>query len=145
MARRYHGRRRQADGRLQDLCQAGTQDHPGICLAHSGGGVAMRDVYILGVGQTKRGWFPERGLGSLVAEAGFKATDDAGILMTKVEQVWFGHYHPAASLQFTSGQVVCEALGLSLIHISEPTRLGMISYAVFCLKKKKRTKFQTGS
>src|SRR5450759_5075372 len=24
--------------------------------------------------------------------------------------------------------------GLSLIHISEPTRLGMISYAVFCLK-----------
>src|SRR5450756_2899952 len=26
---------------------------------------------------------------------------------------------------------------LSLIHISEPTRLGMSSYAVFCLKKKK--------
>src|SRR5450756_642674 len=31
-------------------------------------------------------------------------------------------------------------LGLSLIHISEPTRLGMISYAVFCLKKKKKHK-----
>src|SRR5450759_4793169 len=29
---------------------------------------------------------------------------------------------------------------LSLIHISEPTRLGMISYAVFCLKKKKPQK-----
>src|SRR5450756_855041 len=29
------------------------------------------------------------------------------------------------------------AYELSLIHISEPTRLGMISYAVFCLKKKK--------
>eukprot|EP00825_Cyclidium_porcatum_P006129 TRINITY_DN13008_c0_g1_i1.p1 TRINITY_DN13008_c0_g1~~TRINITY_DN13008_c0_g1_i1.p1 ORF type:complete len:156 (+),score=44.98 TRINITY_DN13008_c0_g1_i1:29-496(+) len=29
-------------------------------------------------------------------------------------------------------------LDLSLIHISEPTRLGMISYAVFCLKKKKQ-------
>src|SRR5450756_731917 len=28
-----------------------------------------------------------------------------------------------------------EVLCLSLIHISEPTRLGMISYAVFCLKK----------
>ncbi len=26
---------------------------------------------------------------------------------------------------------------LYLIHISEPKRLGMISYAVFCLKKKK--------
>src|SRR5450756_3087074 len=28
---------------------------------------------------------------------------------------------------------------LSLIHISEPTRLGMISYAVFCLKKNKKS------
>src|SRR5450759_5251652 len=28
-----------------------------------------------------------------------------------------------------------DLLALSLIHISEPTRLGMISYAVFCLKK----------
>src|SRR5450756_3194466 len=27
----------------------------------------------------------------------------------------------------------CDAGYLSLIHISEPTRLGMISYAVFCL------------
>src|SRR5428012_7220 len=37
--------------------------------------------------------------------------------------------------------VVCPAATktipvLSLIHISEPTRLGMISYPVFCLKKK---------
>src|SRR5665648_1171994 len=32
----------------------------------------------------------------------------------------------------------CDGLFLSLIHISEPTRLGMISYAVFCLKKKKQ-------
>src|SRR5659263_763050 len=30
-----------------------------------------------------------------------------------------------------------QTYNLSLIHISEPTRLGMISYAVFCLKKKK--------
>src|SRR5674536_391404 len=29
---------------------------------------------------------------------------------------------------------------LSLIHISEPTRLLSISYAVFCLKKKKQKK-----
>src|SRR5665647_426895 len=32
------------------------------------------------------------------------------------------------------------ALGLSLIHISEPTRRTPISYAVFCLKKKKKDK-----
>src|SRR5678815_5970961 len=31
--------------------------------------------------------------------------------------------------------VVDEFLALSLIHISEPTRLLSISYAVFCLKK----------
>ncbi len=29
---------------------------------------------------------------------------------------------------------------LSLIHISEPTRLALISYAVFCLKKKTSVK-----
>src|SRR5450756_2991182 len=33
-----------------------------------------------------------------------------------------------------------QVINLSLIHISEPTRLGMISYAVFCLKKKKNKK-----
>src|SRR5660397_220899 len=40
-----------------------------------------------------------------------------------------------------SEQVVQRSLySLSLIHISEPTRLRRISYAVFCLKKKKRKK-----
>src|SRR5659263_229753 len=37
---------------------------------------------------------------------------------------------------------LCEIRRLSLIHISEPTRLGMISYAVFCLKKKKKKKIK---
>ena len=37
---------------------------------------------------------------------------------------------------FTRGGGNGMTLLLSLIHISEPTRLGMISYAVFCLKKK---------
>ena len=31
---------------------------------------------------------------------------------------------------------------LSLIHISEPTRQAEISYAVFCLKKKKKIKIK---
>ena len=31
---------------------------------------------------------------------------------------------------------------LSLIHISEPTRQAEISYAVFCLKKKKKTQLK---
>src|SRR5665648_367076 len=34
----------------------------------------------------------------------------------------------------TDGKFTLSVPALSLIHISEPTRLGMISYAVFCLK-----------
>src|SRR5450756_1722265 len=42
-------------------------------------------------------------------------------------------------LRHHDGKAPYDALiELSLIHISEPTRLGMISYAVFCLKKKKK-------
>src|SRR5450756_308722 len=43
-----------------------------------------------------------------------------------------------ASRAFASNLAVAFGIeaSLSLIHISEPTRLGMISYAVFCLKKK---------
>ena len=41
----------------------------------------------------------------------------------------------AEPLALPSFRAVAEAL--SLIHISEPTRLLSISYAVFCLKKKK--------
>src|SRR5450759_3937249 len=53
------------------------------------------------------------------------------------------HSRPLLSLMRAKGHigiypysavVVAAALELSLIHISEPTRLGMISYAVFCLK-----------
>src|SRR5450756_2826782 len=36
--------------------------------------------------------------------------------------------------QLVGGHIERRVEGLSLIHISEPTRLGMISYAVFCLK-----------
>src|SRR5680860_1921487 len=37
-----------------------------------------------------------------------------------------------------TAQVYHRVLPLSLIHISEPTRRTPISYAVFCLKKKKQ-------
>ena len=36
----------------------------------------------------------------------------------------------------------CMLLRLSLIHISEPTRRTPISYAVFCLKKKKKNQYK---
>src|SRR5450756_3044716 len=48
---------------------------------------------------------------------------------------------PVGAVVVLDGEVIAaggnerELRQLSLIHISEPTRLGMISYAVFCLKK----------
>ena len=44
-------------------------------------------------------------------------------------------FHRALSDAYYTARVM-QTMDLSLIHISEPTRLGMISYAVFCLKKK---------
>eukprot|EP00658_Telonema_sp_P-2_P013906 TRINITY_DN15270_c0_g1_i20.p1 TRINITY_DN15270_c0_g1~~TRINITY_DN15270_c0_g1_i20.p1 ORF type:complete len:130 (-),score=21.21 TRINITY_DN15270_c0_g1_i20:26-415(-) len=56
------------------------------------------------------------------------------------------HYSSPRFVTLLSAQVwACREQGgardppdLSLIHISEPTRLLSISYAVFCLKKKKK-------
>src|SRR5450756_2892511 len=64
---------------------------------------------------------------------GVKQGDRVGIHLPNIPQYPIAYY-AALSL----GAIVV----LSLIHISEPTRLGMISYAVFCLKKKKK-KYKT--
>ena len=50
---------------------------------------------------------------------------------------------PKDVLKFRDSKKYKDRLALSLIHISEPTRLGMISYAVFCLKKKNKKKTKT--
>src|SRR5450756_3046108 len=47
---------------------------------------------------------------------------------------------PTLGFQRVIQRAIMHVQSLSLIHISEPTRLGMISYAVFCLKKKKKKK-----
>ena len=44
---------------------------------------------------------------------------------------------PKALYKAFAGLAAGDSLELSLIHISEPTRRTPISYAVFCLKKKK--------
>ena len=58
------------------------------------------------------------------------ARDDLGEIRDPVKQ--------GGNLRQERQAVVTDRLllGLSLIHISEPTRLLSISYAVFCLKKK---------
>src|SRR5659263_321135 len=59
-----------------------------------------------------------------------------GVLPQRVPGVFEVAGVPAEAL--LAGRVpglAANLVQLSLIHISEPTRLGMISYAVFCLKK----------
>src|SRR5450759_5621167 len=60
----------------------------------------------------------------------------AGWLVDRMEVRWV---YTAGFLLWSAATLSTAAVAsfLSLIHISEPTRLGMISYAVFCLKKKK--------
>src|SRR5678816_2910214 len=51
--------------------------------------------------------------------------------------------YPIAARHHAMNRARRRGLFLSLIHISEPTRLLSISYAVFCLKKKKKEKICT--
>ena len=46
--------------------------------------------------------------------------------------------YPKARITVIDAEINTVLQGLSLIHISEPTRQAEISYAVFCLKKKKK-------
>ena len=46
-------------------------------------------------------------------------------------------YHESSDLKGVAEIIIGKQRNLSLIHISEPTRQAEISYAVFCLKKKK--------
>ena len=47
------------------------------------------------------------------------------------------HNKPRVAVTIAAWIKLFSVEGLSLIHISEPTRRVVISYAVFCLKKKK--------
>src|SRR5665213_3891888 len=49
-----------------------------------------------------------------------------------------GYHACARRVPFERQSPQCAQTRLSLIHISEPTRQAEISYAVFCLKKKKK-------
>eukprot|EP00825_Cyclidium_porcatum_P006602 TRINITY_DN13295_c0_g1_i3.p2 TRINITY_DN13295_c0_g1~~TRINITY_DN13295_c0_g1_i3.p2 ORF type:complete len:142 (-),score=23.95 TRINITY_DN13295_c0_g1_i3:60-485(-) len=63
------------------------------------------------------------------------------ILLSRIQEIkitipWKAIQTQPVKLEISGVNIV---ISLSLIHISEPTRLGMISYAVFCLKKKKKS------
>src|SRR5450756_2715162 len=64
----------------------------------------------------------------LLRFCGSEEQDTAGALGNRGLQRWYGDTHHGAA-ENDLADVVAD-LNLSLIHISEPTRLGMISYAV---------------
>src|SRR5665648_390967 len=57
-------------------------------------------------------------------------------LLVALHEALLGLAHLLAPVAQLGLDLAAHLMHLSLIHISEPTRLGMISYAVFCLKKK---------
>ena len=66
--------------------------------------------------------------GSAGAQVHPKVTEQAGEPVVVKQQI--------NAFRDTALQTILQEHALSLIHISEPTRLLSISYAVFCLKKK---------
>ena len=66
-----------------------------------------------------------------------------GTTLDELQQLvdeWIRTYGVRYFDPLTNMAILTEETGevLSLIHISEPTRPRLISYAVFCLKKKKK-------
>src|SRR5450756_1743078 len=74
---------------------------------------------------------------ALLADQGLEAEDEIVLrrLLTKGgrSRAFVNDQPAGVALLRRIGALLVEVQGLSLIHISEPTRLGMISYAVFCL------------
>eukprot|EP00831_Metopus_contortus_P006226 TRINITY_DN12353_c0_g1_i2.p1 TRINITY_DN12353_c0_g1~~TRINITY_DN12353_c0_g1_i2.p1 ORF type:complete len:105 (-),score=41.38 TRINITY_DN12353_c0_g1_i2:81-395(-) len=82
---------------------------------------AASDVYKR---QTQSTWVVKLGLQEALSSAPQKKLDE--------------EYETEEKKEEAQGQTKSSPLHLSLIHISEPTRPLYISYAVFCLKKKKK-------
>jgi acetyl-CoA C-acetyltransferase len=82
-------------------------------------------AYVIGYGQTKSGFFPDRDMRSLLSEAYIKALDYSGIEPKQIQQMWLSHYPPQCDLQMTAGQLAIDAVGLG-------SRAGCISVEQAC-------------
>src|SRR5450756_1080381 len=80
---------------------------------------AVKHVY--GILSMSDGHSAERHYQGLGAACGKMFASVRPPVLDIIDAIWVSH-------------LALTGYNLSLIHISEPTRLGMISYAVFCLK-----------
>src|SRR5665648_1186452 len=123
------------DGTL-DIARTLAQELPGVRVVHlpaKGRGRALRTVWLVSDAQ-------------VLAYLDVDLSTDLSALLPLVAPLVSGHSHLAIGTRLSRAarvergpkrEVISRCynlLLLSLIHISEPTRLGMISYAVFCLK-----------
>ncbi len=78
----------------------------------------MRDVAIIGVGQTKYGERWDMSLRKLAVEAGLKAIEDAGIYAKDIEAIYGGNMSSSAvSLQEHVGALISDYSGLAEMNI----------------------------
>jgi len=68
----------------------------------------MRDVYIIGVGTTNCGRFPDKGAHILGSDAAWKAIQDSGIHPRKIEIAFCGHVYQGMGV----GQRTFKEIGL---------------------------------
>lgn len=80
--------------------------------------IKMRDVYIIGIGQTKYGEHWEKSLRSLVVEAGLKAIEDANIYSRDIQAIFGGNMSAGSTIyQDNIGSLISDFSGLSYNNI----------------------------
>ena len=104
------------------------------------------DARVTILGHVQRGGSPTAFDRNLATLTGFAAVDELLAMTPESEPQVIGIrgnrinkaplMHCVKQTQAVAEAIADKDFGLSLIHISEPTRLLSISYAVFCLKKK---------
>ncbi|MGC8584762.1 MAG: thiolase domain-containing protein [Thermoplasmata archaeon] len=78
----------------------------------------MRDVYIIGIGQTKYGEHWEKSLRALVVEAGLKAIEDANIYSKDIQAIFGGNMSAGSTIyQDNIGSLISDFSGLSVNRI----------------------------
>ncbi|MEM3977231.1 MAG: thiolase domain-containing protein, partial [Thermoplasmata archaeon] len=78
----------------------------------------MREVVIVGVGQTKFGEHWDKSLRDLAVEAGLKAMEDAGIYSKDIEAIYGGNMSAGSSTyQDNLGTLIADFTGLAANNI----------------------------
>lgn len=76
----------------------------------------MRNVSVIGVGETKMGSFPDKSLRDLIKEAGSKAIEDAGIEVDQIDALHVGNFNSSyLCSQSHIGPLAAEVLNLGNI------------------------------